>query len=56
MPTGADYNPLAIGSPTDDDLNDFNQLKNKVDEKLAKKQKDAGVSATGVSQVTAKQA
>ena len=52
-----DLNDLGdLDDESDDDLNDFNQLKNKVDEKLAKKQKDAGVSATGVSQVTAKQA
>ena len=52
-----DLNDLGdLDDESDDDLNDFNQLKNKVDEKLAKKQKDAGVSATGGSQVTAKQA
>ena len=51
-----ELNDLAdLGDDSDDDLNDFNQLKTKVDEKLAKKQKDAGVSAAGVSILTAKQ-
>ena len=36
---------LDLESDDEEDLNDFNALKTKMDEKLAKKQKDAGVSA-----------